>query len=102
MIARLWRGWSAPESADSYERMLREDVLPGIQGIEGYHGAYILRSNEKNKTAFIIVTLFDSLDSERPFANDTTPMIEPEARQLLSLFESTASHYDVRMSPAMS
>jgi heme-degrading monooxygenase HmoA len=92
MIARLWRGWTASESADSYERMLREDVLPGVSALEGYRGSYILRSDENQKTAFVIVTLFES---EPPFSggNDT------ESRQLLSLFESTASHYEVKMIP---
>lgn len=96
MIARLWRGWAARESADSYERMLREMVLPGIERVEGYHGAYILRSDENGKTAFVVVTLFDSLVVGQLFAHDTPP----EAQQLFSLFESTASQYDVRVSPA--
>jgi hypothetical protein len=42
MIARLWRGWTTRENADAYERLLRERVLPGLQGIDGYRGGYIL------------------------------------------------------------
>jgi hypothetical protein len=30
MIARLWKGWTRPEDADAYERLLREQVLPGL------------------------------------------------------------------------
>jgi hypothetical protein len=28
MIARLWRGWTAPENADAYERLLLSKVEP--------------------------------------------------------------------------
>jgi hypothetical protein len=92
MIARLWRGWTASDSADSYERMLREDVLPGVSAVEGYCGSYILRSDENQKTAFVIVTLFES---EPRFSG----VDDPESQHLLSLFESTASHYEVKMIP---
>ena len=30
MIARIWNGWTTPENADAYERLLREDIFPGI------------------------------------------------------------------------
>jgi len=43
MIARLWRGWTTFEHADAYEKLLREQVLPGLKLIEGYRGGYILR-----------------------------------------------------------
>jgi heme-degrading monooxygenase HmoA len=101
MIARLWRGWTAPENADAYESLLREHVLPGIHRVEGYRGAYILRQDEATETAFVIMTLFESLDAVRGFAgeNYTTPVIEPEAQKLLSRFEQTAFHYDVKLAP---
>ena len=43
MIARLWRGWTSLENADAYERLLQEQVLPGLKGINGYQDGYILR-----------------------------------------------------------
>ena len=43
MIARLWRGWTSLEYADAYERLLQEQVLPGLKGINGYQDGYILR-----------------------------------------------------------
>jgi hypothetical protein len=35
MIARLWKGWTTPENADTYEKLLRETVLPGLRQIAG-------------------------------------------------------------------
>ena len=82
MIARLWKGWTAPENADAYEELLRERVLPGLQGIQGYHGGYILRQNGQEEVEFVVVNLFSSLDAVRAFAGPdyTVPVFEPEAR----------------------
>jgi hypothetical protein len=45
MIARYWRGWTEVQDADSYEKLLKEKVLPGLKTVEGYRGGYILRDN---------------------------------------------------------
>jgi len=31
MICRLWRGWTTHQNADAYERIVREQVIPGIE-----------------------------------------------------------------------
>jgi hypothetical protein len=31
MICRVWRGWTTPENADAYERIVRGEVIPGIE-----------------------------------------------------------------------
>jgi len=101
MIARMWRGWTAPENGNAYEKLLREHILPGIHRVDGYRGAYILRQDEKDEVAFVVITLFESLDAVRGFAGDTytTPVIEPEAQLLLSRYEPTAYHYEVKLTP---
>jgi hypothetical protein len=30
MIARIWHGWTAPENADTYEKLLKEEIFPGL------------------------------------------------------------------------
>jgi len=30
MIGRIWHGWTKPENADKYERLLKEEVFPVI------------------------------------------------------------------------
>ncbi|HEY2854458.1 MAG TPA: hypothetical protein VGJ18_16500 [Gemmatimonadaceae bacterium] len=30
MIARVWHGYTKPEDADAYEKMLKPELLPGI------------------------------------------------------------------------
>lgn len=101
MIARLWKGWTTPENAGAYEKFLQERVFPGLHDIDGYRGGYILRQDGSNETEFVVLNLFDSLDAVRAFAGPeySVPVIEPEARQLLSKAEPTARHYEVKTTP---
>jgi heme-degrading monooxygenase HmoA len=101
MIARLWRGWTSRENADAYERLLREQVLPGLKLLDGYRGGYILRRESNEEVEFVVMNLFDSLDAVQAFAGPeyTVPVFEPQARQLLSKVEPVARHYEVKTSP---
>jgi hypothetical protein len=40
MICRLWRCWTTKDNADAYERIVREEVIPGIEArrIPGFRG----------------------------------------------------------------
>jgi heme-degrading monooxygenase HmoA len=98
MIARHWRGWTKPGDADSYERLLKETVLPQLKHISGYRGGYVLRHDGDEESEFVVINLFDSLDAVRAFAGEdyTVAVFEPEAKRLLSRVETKAMHYDVR------
>lgn len=98
MVARHWRGWTRLRNADAYESLLKNKVLPGLKGIAGYCGGYILRSDGAEESEFVVVNLFDSIDAVCQFAGPdySVPVFEPEAKQLLSKFEPVASHYEVR------
>ena len=99
MIARHWRGWTSLANADSYEALLRERVLPGLERIEGYQGGYVLRSDGPAEVEFVVLNLFDSIDAVKRFAGDdyTVAVFEPEALALLARIEPVAVHYDVRI-----
>jgi hypothetical protein len=43
VIARIWHGYTKPEHANAYERMLKPELLPGISKVKGYRGSYLLR-----------------------------------------------------------
>jgi len=100
MVARHWRGWTELAKANAYEALLRDKVLPGLRGIEGYRGGYVLRSDGVAETEFVVVNFFDSLDAVKAFAGPDygTAVFEPEARALLSRIETVANHYEVRVS----
>ncbi len=100
MIARIWHGWATRENADRYEALLRAEILPGIGRIEGYRGAYLLRSDGA-EVEFVTVTLWATIEAIRAFAGDDyeRAVVPPEARRLLDRFDERSRHYGVRVEP---
>jgi hypothetical protein len=98
VIGRLWHGWTKPEDADAYERLLRDAVLPALREIDGYEGGFVMRRGDGNLVEFAVLNLFDSLDAVRAFAGDDyeVPVFEPAARRLLARIEPIARHYEMR------
>ncbi len=80
---------------------MKSTVLPGLKQIEGYRGGYVLRNNNLTEVEFVVINLFDSLDSVKRFAGQEyeIAVFEPEARRLLSRLEPIARHYQVVISP---
>ncbi|HEX2045032.1 MAG TPA: antibiotic biosynthesis monooxygenase [Gaiellaceae bacterium] len=101
MIGRFWRGWAGGENAARYEALLRAEILPGIQRVEGYRGAYLLRRQLDGETEFGTLTLWDSLDAVRAFAgvDYELAVVPPEARALLSRFDERSVHYEIVAAP---
>lgn len=102
MIARLWHGWTTPENADAYERLLRNEVFPGIEarGVAGYRGIELLRRPlEAGEVEFVTVMWFDSIEAVRAFAGEDhdTAYVPPAARAVLSRFDARSAHYEVRV-----
>jgi heme-degrading monooxygenase HmoA len=97
MIARHWRGWTAPENADAYQKLLSGTVLPALKKISGYRGGYVLRRDVGEEVEFVVVNLFDSIEAVKQFAGPdyTVAQFEPEARRLLARVEPFAVHYEV-------
>ena len=70
MVTRLWRGWTAREDADAYERFLLLELFPSMHGIPGFRDADVLRRDEDGEVAFVTLTRFDSLEAIRAFAGE--------------------------------
>jgi antibiotic biosynthesis monooxygenase (ABM) superfamily enzyme len=96
MITRLWRGWTATENADAYERFLLAALFPAMRDIDGFEGADVLRRAEEDEVAFVTLTRFASLDAIRAFAGDDleVPVLEPQALALLSRYDERAQHFE--------
>lgn len=100
MIKRIWHGWTAPERADHYERLLREEIVPDIasRDLEGYLGFQLLRRDAGDEVEFVTILSFDSLDGVRAFAGDDpeAAYVPPEAREVLARFDERVRHYELR------
>ena len=72
MITRLWLGWTSPDNAEAYERIVSTEVLPSIarRGIDGYRGAYLLRREVGDEVEFATILLFESLEALREFGGE--------------------------------
>lgn len=100
MIERIWHGWTTPDEADEYERLLKGVIFPRIaaKDVEGYHGIRLLRRSCDDEVEFMTVMQFASMDAVKQFAGDDyrSAYVPPEARNLLARFDDRALHYEVR------
>jgi hypothetical protein len=104
MIARIWRGWTTPEKADAYQRIVSTEVLPEIaaRNLDGYHGAYLLRRTlEHGEVEFSTIMLFDSIDDVRGFVGEDYEIahVPPQARAVLARFDERSAHYETLLTP---
>lgn len=102
MVKRIWHGWTTPEQADRYEKLLRGEIIPGIaaKNMSGYHGIEVLRRAHDKEVEFVTIMTFDSLESIKQFVGDdpTVAHIPAKAREVLSRWDSHSQHYEVRES----
>lgn len=103
MICRIWRGWTTRDNADAYERIVSQEVLPGIaeRNVDGYHGAYLLRRETGADVEFATIMHFDSIDAVKAFAGDDyeAAYVPPHAREVLSRFDERSAHFEVLLTP---
>lgn len=100
MIYRVWRGWTTGENGPVYERLLREQIFPGIaaKGVRGYRGIQLLRRElASGELEFMTVMAFESLDAVKAFAGEDyqRAYVPAAARQVLSHFDEASAHYEV-------
>ena|SRR5579863_8235107 len=99
MIARIWRGWTVLGNADAYERLLREEVFPGIlaRNIPGFRSIDLLRGGAGDEIEFITIMIFESMDAIVSFAgpDHAVAVVLPPARALLARFEARSNHYEI-------
>ena len=97
VIARIWHGYTKPEHADSYEALLKPELLPGISKAKGYRGSYLLRRAAGDEVEFITVILWDSIDAIRAVAGPDyeTAVIPEERRKYLSRHDAMSAHYEI-------
>lgn len=100
MILRIWHGWTAPENADTYEALLKEEIFVGIANrrIPGYHGIRLLRRAVDDEVEFVTLMTFEDLNAVRHFAGEDyeAAYVPAKARAILSRFDARSQHYELR------
>src|SRR5207302_8484854 len=99
MICRLWRGWTTPENADAYERIVRGEVIPGIEArqIPGFRHIDLMKRGLGDEIEFQTLMWFDSLDAIKAFMGEdySVSHVPLQARAVLKRFDERAADYDV-------
>ena len=100
MIKRVWHGYTTPDRADEYERLLRSEVMKEIEGkkIAGLRRFEVLRRALQDETEFVTIMEFDSLDSVKAFAGEDYEAcyVPAAARAVLKRFDQRSQHYELR------
>jgi len=99
MICRLWRGWTNPANADAYERIVRNEVIPGIEArhIRGFRHIDLMRRELGDEIEFQTLMWFDSLDAIISFMGEdyAASHVPASAQAVLSRYEKRAAHFEV-------
>jgi heme-degrading monooxygenase HmoA len=97
VIVRAWHATATAEGADAYREHFTGSVLPDLQRIDGYQGAYLLRRDHDRHVQLQVLTLWDSLEAIRRFAGADleNAVVEPVAQAALVTYDSTVTHHTV-------
>ena len=94
---RAWHATATAEGANAYREHFTRAVLPELQRIDGYQGAYLLRRDHDTHVRLQVLTLWDSLEAISSFAgaNPENAVVEPTAHAALVSYDSTVTYHTV-------
>lgn len=97
MIERHWKGIAKVQEAGNYIQHLQSKTFPHVAGLAGFIRASILKRPVDNGVEFLIITVWDSLESIKAFAGAQVEVanVPLEARNMMVEFEPYAKHYEV-------
>jgi heme-degrading monooxygenase HmoA len=97
MIARTWRGSTAAADADRYVEYLRGTGVREYRQTPGNRGVLMLRRVEGERAAFLLLTLWDSMEAVRAFSgpDERRAVFYPEDDAFLVERDDHADHFEV-------
>src|SRR5262245_53624624 len=99
MICRLWRGWTSPENAGAYERVVRGEVIPGIEArnIPGFRHVDLMKRDLDGEIEFQTLMWFDNIEAVKAFmgADFSVSHVPLEELDGPNSFDDRAAHFEV-------
>lgn len=99
MICRLWRGWTTRSNADGYEKIVRGEVIPGIEAraIPGFLHIDLMKRDLGDEIEFQTLMWFRDLDAIKAFMGEDYAVshVPSTARAVLERFDHEAAHFEV-------
>ena len=101
MIARIWHGATRESDAGEYFEFLKRTGLRDYLATPRNRGVWVLRRTKDGRAHFLLMSLWDSLDSIRAFAGPDVARARyyPEDDRFLIEKEPAVEHYDVLAEP---
>ncbi len=95
MIVRTWKGWTRPEDADAYAAYVKATGIAAYVDTPGNQGAHLVSRRDGERTEFLTISFWDSLESIRGFAGDDieAAVFYPEDDRYLVDRETVVHHY---------
>ena len=91
-------GLDTTDNADAYERIVRGEVIPGIEArrIGGFTHIDLLRRDLGGEVEFVTLMWFDSLAAIKAFvgADHEVAHVPAAARAVLARFDRRAAHFE--------
>jgi heme-degrading monooxygenase HmoA len=88
VVARIWRGQTKIDDADSYSRYLYEHGVLKIERMPGNRGVVMLRSNKNESVEFTVISIWQNRDAIEVWSGDDlrrTRHLERDPEFLLAL-----------------
>src|SRR5688572_19970444 len=100
MIQRSWRARATPDRASVYVEHLTHDVQPKLERLDGFLGLVFSQRRDGAEVELVVQTYWASMAAIERFAGPTpdVAVVEPEARAILTSFDSTVQHHEVLVS----
>ena len=100
MIARVWRGAVRQEDGDVYEQYIRDTGVAEYKATAGNLGVTMMRRQVGDRTEFMLLSLWESLDAVKAFAGEDYEkgVYYPEDDRYLVERDEKSSHWEVTAS----
>ena len=97
MITRIWRGWTRPDDTETYAEYIVSTGIDAYKATPGNQGAYLISRPDGERTEFLTISFWDSLESIRAFAGEdiNQAVFYPEDDRFLVDRETTVTHFNV-------
>ncbi len=96
MFARVWTFTGTSDELDEAIRQVRENVLPSVEQLDGYKGAYFLVDRQNGKS--LSVTLWESEEVMRA-SEEAVNSLRSELADALGTQMVGVERYEVALAP---
>lgn len=98
MITRIWHSVTLAEKGESFYEYIRKTGTKAYREANGNKGTYILRRYCDDKAEFLLISLWDSIESIKRFAGEDYHKAYypfPEDKEFLIELEREVMHFEV-------